>query len=108
MSDLLCKLWMQLRRILKSGVQFAASTAKTVSKVAIGILKDVVKAVDDALEGVFGSGGASSFFMWAALGVGAYFLLTREREDEPSPRAIAEEAQASRSAATPPIVGGQP
>lgn len=82
MSDLLCKLWMQLRRILKSGVQFAASTAKTLSKVAITLLKDVVKTVDEALDGVFGSGGASRFFMWAALGFGTYYLLTREKPDD--------------------------
>lgn len=82
MSDLLCKLWMQLRRILKSGVQFAASTAKTLSKVAINILKDVVKTVDEALDGVFGSGGASRFLMWVALGAGAYYLLTRKKTDD--------------------------
>lgn len=82
MSDLLCKLWMQLRRILKSGVQFAASTAKTLSKVAINILKDVVKTVDEVLDGVFGPGRASRFLMWAALGFGAYYLLTREKTDD--------------------------
>lgn len=82
MSDLLCKMWMQLLRILKSGVQFAASTAKTLSKVAINILKDVAKTVDEALEGVFGSDGASRFLMWAALGFGAYYLLTREKTED--------------------------
>lgn len=81
MSDLLCKMWMQLRRILKSGAQFAASTAKTLTKTAIKILKDVVKTVDEALDGVFGSDGASRFLMWAALGFGAYYLLTREKTE---------------------------
>lgn len=107
MSDLLCKMWMQLRRILKSGVQFAASTAKTVSKVAIGILKDVVETVDGALAGVFGSGGVSRFLMWAAVGLGAYFLLTREKDDAHQTRSTVIPT-GPRTADARFNVGGQP
>lgn len=70
--------------LLKSAVQFAASTAKTVAKTAIAILGDVIETIDDALEGVFGSGGAGNFFLIAAALVAAYFVLSDEDKEKGS------------------------
>lgn len=81
-DDQICSLWTSLRKLLKSAVQFASSTAKTLAKTAIAILGDVIETIDDALEGVFGSGGAGSFFLIAAALVAAYFVLSDEDKEK--------------------------
>lgn len=78
LDSLLCGLWKPLRTLLKSQVQFAASTAKRLSKVALTLLKDLAKAVGEI------TGVSSTSVIWIALGcVCAYFLLKGKGDNAP-------------------------
>lgn len=78
MSSVLCKIWRFFSNILSAIVSFTAESLKTIGSAAVDVLSDLFKEAGKALGGVF----SSSPLVWLALGVGAFFLLGKDKDDD--------------------------
>lgn len=73
MPSWLCKIWQLVSNILGKIVDFITSVLDTLINLAVKAIKGVV----DAVMG----GGLGSFLLYAAIGLGLYFLV-RDKDDD--------------------------
>lgn len=85
MRSLWCKLWNFILNTFTDVVSGVAYALKTVGTVAASILTDVAGAVGSAIGSIF---GGSNFFVWLAVGIGGYLLLTKQDDADKNPSII--------------------
>lgn len=75
MPSWLCSIWKLVANVLGKVLKFVMDVLSAFADL-------VVDAVGGLVDAVFGGSGLSGLLMWGALALGAYFLLTGEKDDE--------------------------
>lgn len=84
MTKLWCNLYNFILNIFNNVVEAVAFALSTIGRAVVDVLGDVVEAVGEVIDNVIG-GGFPSIIAFVGLGVLAYFLLTKEKDDRPEP-----------------------
>lgn len=90
MRSTLCKIWNFVLMMFQDAVEAVAVGLKTLGEVLVPILGALGQVVGDTIGSVF---GGSNLLVWAGVGIFAYFLITRKKDDTHSMQTV--------SAATP-------
>lgn len=80
MNSWLCKLWKPLAFLLGAVTDVAVQSFQQMSDFGIAAFGDLVAAVDDALEGTFGSGSGTSWLLLGAAAFAAWYLLSDDEK----------------------------
>lgn len=82
MRKIWCKLWNVILNVFSDVVSAVAYALKTVGTVAVEVLGAAADAVGGAIGSIF---GGFNLLVWAGVGVFAYFLLTKQSDNDKAP-----------------------
>lgn len=93
MRSILCKIWNFVLQMFQDSVEAVAVGLQTLGEVLVPVLGALGQVVGDTIGSIF---GGSNLLVWAGVGIFAYFIITRDKEDKPM-RAVFDETSASGS-----------
>jgi hypothetical protein len=85
MRNLWCKLWSWFLNTLNDVGDAVAHTLQKAGTVAADLLTTVASGVGNAVGSIFGGG---NFLVWAGIGLLAYFVLTKQDDEDKAPSII--------------------
>lgn len=85
MRSILCKIWNFVLNMFQDSVEAVAIGLKTLGEVLVPVLGAIGSVVGDAIGSVF---GGSNLLVWAGVGIFAYFVLTKNKDDPPPMRTV--------------------
>lgn len=93
MRSILCKIWNFVLQMFQDSVEAVAVGLQTLGEVLVPVLGALGQVVGDTIGSIF---GGSNLLVWAGVGIFAYFIITRDKEDKPM-RTVFDETSASGS-----------
>lgn len=80
MRSTLCKIWNFALMMFQDSVEAVAIGLKTLGEVLVPVLGAIGQVVGDTIGSVF---GGSNLLVWAGMGIFAYFVITKKKDDTP-------------------------